>query len=84
MVKITQIRDQALHTIFGALIVYMALQGNAFGAALAGLACGLIREVAESGTPVTWIRVKKQLIETDARYDLVFWAIGGLIAGLIA
>lgn len=84
MSQTTQVRDQALHTIVAAIAVSAVLHAGPAGGAIAGLICGLIREVTESGTPVEFGKVKAQLTQTDAPFDLAFWTLGGLIAGLLA
>lgn len=78
------VRDQALHIAMAAIVISLAIHGGLIGGVAAGFICGMIREAAESGNPVTFAKVKTQLTQTDAPVDLIFWTIGGLIAAALA
>lgn len=80
-----QARDQALHASTAMLVLLPpVLLHNAFAFAFSGFVCGMIREVTEAGLPVTWAKIKEAPFHSDARLDLSFWTIGGLLIGLIA
>lgn len=77
------ITDQAAHFTAALVVLSIATHGGVFGGAVAGLACGLIRETAEGIRRMTWDSVRTQLAKRDAQTDLVFWTMGGLAAALI-
>ena len=79
-----QIRDQIVHTavaLVALLPVAIFQHGLAF--AWAGFCMGMVREVTELGRPVIWAKIKAAPLKWDAPLDLFFWAIGGVIVGLM-
>lgn len=76
-----QIIDQAAHTIAG-LVIIIAVLGLPFplGGLLGGAAIGYVREVTEQG-----VITKNSLfhISQRSRLDIIFWALGGLIAACL-
>ncbi|MEQ5789095.1 hypothetical protein J3454_14455 [Erythrobacter sp. NFXS35] len=83
MITIRQAIDQIAHFAAALVILLVFAEGGIIGGAVAGLGCGLIREVAESGNPVRWPAVKAQLTQTDAPLDILFWSLGGFVAAII-
>jgi hypothetical protein len=76
-----ELRDQFAHA--GAalgILLPVALLPCILTGALAGLCCGLIREITEEGE-VSRAALKRAL---NSKLDLSFWTLGGAIAGLIA
>ena len=73
--------DQALHfaTAFG--LVALASHGSLATGAAVGLGMGLIRETAEGVHRMTRESVEEQLAKRDSQIDLVFWTLGGALAG---
>ena len=78
-----QTRDQAIHFAVAFLVAVLFIACGVWGGLVAGFAVGLVREVSESGTPVRWINIKRQLTQTDAPLDLLFWSIGGGFAAIV-
>jgi hypothetical protein len=77
----TQIKDQSAHFAVGFVIVAIAIAGGFWGCVIAGGLVGLMRELGEAGTPLTFSKAKAQLAKTDAPLDLAFWTLGGAFAG---
>lgn len=75
--------DQGAHFFVALLALSLAIRGGPVGGAIAGFLCGMIREVAEAGNPVTLDKILQAPIKSDAPLDLVFWSLGGLIAAVI-
>lgn len=75
----TEFRDQALH--FSAAVLILGLVAafpSIYTFALAGFACGLIREISELGLPVTLAKFKPAVM--NQKLDLTFWTLGGIVA----
>lgn len=74
--------DQAIHVLAAIAIVLLAHMG-VVGCALAGLGCGLIRELSEAGgARITLSEVKAHFTKLDPYVDLSWWAVGGAVAGI--
>jgi|GEM_PF-1376723 len=76
-----QARDQAPHFAAALAILAIFAIGGLVAGALAGAGIGLMRELGEAGTPLTFEKAKVQLTQTDAALDISFWALGGAVAG---
>lgn len=72
-----EVRDQSAHTVaaFVALLP-AALFPHILTFALAGFALGMVREVTEEGVVSLGAARRASLL------DLVFWTMGGAVAGL--
>jgi len=84
----TEILDQSAHIIVSLLILSIFLFGSKkkplFSGLISGFFIGCIREVTEEGTLVTLEVVADVFKDIDAYIDLTFWALGGLLAGIIS
>lgn len=75
------ITDQIAHFVLGAAILLTFAFGGLIGGAVAGLACGLIREMTEAGgARVTLSEIPTHFRKLDPWVDLVFWSLGGVAA----
>ncbi len=83
----TEILDQSAHMIVSLLILSIFLFGSKKRPLLSGLISGFfigcIREVTEEGTLVTLEVVTDVFKDIDAYIDLTFWALGGVLAGVL-
>lgn len=69
-----QLLDQSAHMLAAAAILApVLLWPGLIGGALYGLGAGLVREITEGGN----------VLSRDSLLDLLFWAIGGALAGAI-
>lgn len=75
--------DQGAHFATALLVLTLAIHGGPVGGAIAGFLCGMIREVAEAGNPVTFAKILHAPAKSDAPLDLMFWTLGGMAAALI-
>ncbi|MCU0948344.1 MAG: hypothetical protein MUF47_08855 [Porphyrobacter sp.] len=82
--NLRHIADQIAHFAAALLILAIASVGTIWAGALAGLALGLIRETAEGVRRMTIASVVTQLCKRDSQIDLVFWTLGGAVAGWLA
>jgi len=84
----TEILDQSAHLVVSLLILSIFLFGSKHRPLLSGLISGFfigcIREVTEEGTLVTLEVVADVFKDVDAYIDLTFWALGGLLAGVVS
>ena len=76
-----ELRDQSAH-VAAALVALLplALMPGLVAFMWAGFMLGLVREITEEGSPVTGTKVVKAL---RSWLDLLFWTIGGGLAGVI-
>ncbi len=69
-----QLVDQSAHMLAAiALLAPVLIWPGVVGGALSGLGAGLVREITETGSPLS----KGSLL------DLLFWSIGGALSGLV-
>ena len=73
-----EVRDQVLHCA-AAFIILLPTGPGIIGGIMAGLAIGLVRELTEE-SEISLPALKSAL---GSRLDLSFWALGGLLAGII-
>jgi shikimate kinase len=79
------VTDQALHFIVALAIGSAFMLGGVIGGAIAGLACGLIRELTEAGsTRIALSEIGPHFAKRDPWIDLAFWTMGGGVAGWLA
>lgn len=80
----TKVIDQAIHFSLAFLILFAFAKGGPAGGALAGLACGLIRELTEAGgSRIALDEIPTHFAKLDPWADLAFWMAGGLVAGIV-
>lgn len=77
-----QIKDQLGHFV-GAIIVLTLPIIGLLGYILAGFTIGFIREQGQAYVKVQGNAWKFWDWEGDAWLDIVFWTLGGLVAGLL-
>jgi hypothetical protein len=75
------VTDQIAHFVVGAAILLTFALGGLIGGAVAGAACGLIRELTEAGgSRIALAEIKPHFEKLDPWIDLAFWALGGAVA----
>ena len=81
----TQITDQILHFVGAMFILCVFAFGGIIGGAVAGLGCGLIRELSEAGgSRITFPEVKAHFTKGfDPWLDLIFWTLGGIVSAIV-
>ena len=76
-----ELRDQVAHVaVATACLMPLAIQPGLLTGIIAGLGCGLIREVTEEGAPVTAAKIMRAF---RSYLDLSFWTAAGAVAGIV-
>ncbi len=74
-------RDQFAHFAAAvAILLPMACFPNFWAFVWAGFAIGMVREITEEGSPVTFVKVQNALLSW---LDLSFWTLGGAFVGVL-
>lgn len=78
------VTDQIAHFAVGAAILLTFAFGGLIGGAVAGLACGLIRELTEAGgSRIALAEIKPHFKKLDPWIDLAAWSLGGAFASMV-
>jgi hypothetical protein len=78
------VTDQIAHFVVGAAILLAFAFGGLIGGAVAGAACGLIRELTEAGgSRIALAEIGPHFKKLDPWIDVAFWALGGVFASLV-
>jgi hypothetical protein len=79
-----KVTDQILHFSVGMFILTIFYFGGLVGGAVAGCACGLVRELSEAGgSRITVAELAPHFKKTDPWIDLFFWTLGGIAAAVL-
>lgn len=82
--RLAKITDQIAHFAVAAAILSCFALGGIIGGAVAGLACGLIRELSEAGgSRIALAEIGPHFAKRDPWIDLAFWTLGGIAAALV-
>lgn len=78
------VTDQIAHFVVGAAILLIFAFGGLVGGAVAGAACGLIRELTEAGgSRIALAEIPPHFKKLDPWIDLLFWSLGGALASTV-
>lgn len=76
-----ELRDQAAHFLAASMILLpLVYWPGVLSFAWVGFLIGLVREITEEGTPVTFYKFQNAL---GSWLDLTFWALGGAFVGVL-